>query len=67
MRRAWIWILAGLVAFVGVYAFAFPQSQMPVRINLTRFDEMFVPEKGSIYCDNEMIVTSSGKVLPLPL
>ena len=62
----WIWIVVGLVFFAGVYAFVFPQSQMPVRISLTSITEKIPVKAGEIYIDNEKIVTSSGKTIQLP-
>ncbi len=65
MKRAWIWILVGLVVFAGIYALVFPQSQMPVRISLQKLDVKYTPAD-DYYVDNEKLITSKGETIPLP-
>lgn len=66
MKRAWIWILVGLVVFAGIYAFVFPQSQMPVRISLQKLDVRYIPKSDEFYVDNEKLITSKGETILLP-
>jgi hypothetical protein len=58
-------IVAGLVFFTVTYALVFPQSQMPIRVTLEKFDTTFVPKTG-VYCDNEVLITTAGKTIRLP-
>ena len=65
MKRAWIWILVGLVVFASIYALVFPQSQMPVRISLQKLDVKYTPAD-DYYVDSEKLITSKGETISLP-
>lgn len=65
-RLYWILVLAGLVIFVAVYAFVFPQSQMPIRLVKLGQCASFVPPQDSIYNGNWFVIDSAGHKIDLP-
>lgn len=65
-KHYWMLVLAGLIAFVTLYAFVFPQSQMPIRLAKLGQCASFVPPKGSLYIGNWFVIDDTGNRMDLP-
>ncbi|MCK5744282.1 MAG: hypothetical protein KAH30_06040, partial [Caldisericia bacterium] len=60
MKKTFPWLVAGLVVFVTLYAFIFPESQLPVRIKTEVLWDVNIPTGEILYEFENFTVTATG-------